>query len=146
MTLAERLSQKGWSAAEIEHALHHLAFAEQRKHPFVKLADVGTYWLLVFSVVLGVGALVKFVFPVLLLFPFIVGAVFTVLAAVVFGVLFSHVFRDIYDIRAKQHLLILFAVPLTSFSVTLMVLGRGWMLPLLFSLAFIALYVYWWVQ
>ena len=107
MPLSERLHQKGWTPAEIEHAMHHLSLAEERKEPLVKFSDISTYWLLLIAILVSITAVSALFLPFLRIIPKELSFIIMALVGAVFGILYAHVLHDIDQLSHKHHIFIL---------------------------------------
>jgi len=143
MALRERLHDKGWTSAEIEHAMYHMNLAEQRKHPFVKFTESSTYWLLMLAVGVTILAFSELMFPFLAALPMSISVVTVAIIGLMVGVLFGHVLHDLDNLTHNHHYFTLaFAAVLT------IVLAWKYILfAIIFVVAFSLQYVYhWWVK
>lgn len=145
MALAQRLQQKGWTSAEIEHAMLHLDLAEQKKHPFVKFTDKSVYWLFLFALVLGIVGLTEFVFPLVAILPGSLGWIILLPLGAVFGALFAHVLHGMDHLHDAHHTIVLFVTIAATILSSWVVLGEQRLFGLMFALTFVAFYGYhWW--
>lgn len=145
MGLEDRLKQKGWSEAEIKHAMYHLNLAEKTKHPLVRFTESSTYWLFFLSLLVCVGAVATLVFPVLHVLPYSVSLVIAGILGSIFGMLFSHVLHDIEDLARAHHALIMVALIASALFVSGYAVKTDLLLGLSFSVVFCAHYIYrWW--
>jgi hypothetical protein len=143
MTLAQRLHEKGWSPAEIEHAMHHLQLAEERKHPLVKFTDKSTYWLYLFAVVISIGAMSEFLFPFLRFVPKELSIIITAMVGSVFGVLYAHVLHDLDRLAHSHHVFIL-AVTVVCALAWSWYASHSVLFGAIFCVMFAVQYLYYW--
>jgi hypothetical protein len=142
MRVAERLSQKGWTSVEIEHAVHHFHLAEQRKHPYVRLAEVSVYWIYLLILVVGTLAISKLFFPLLAILPITFSLITLGVLGSVFGILFAHVLHE-YDLLSRAHHVgVLVGVVLASVGGAMS--GGYWLFSGVFAGLFVLDYAYYW--
>lgn len=145
MHLRDRLHEKGWSKDEIEHALYHLAVAQQAKHPAVKVTEALVYWLFVLALVVCVAAMATFFFPLLALLPASVGLITAAVLGATFGLMFSHVLQSIETLAPSHHILILILSFAVAEFATILVGVHDLLLGIVFGVLFAVQYVHtWW--
>ena len=151
MGLAERLHQKGWSQAEIDHAVSHMALAQQQKSKSRRVFEEFLYWLAMLLLAGGVILVVYYLVPFLnraaqeLGWPSSVGYTVVALLGIVVGILFAHLLHDIADLQQRHHAMVLFLAALTV-AITALLVGQ-YSVPLAatFATVFILYYsVVWW--
>lgn len=145
MSLAERLHAKGWSQAEIDHALHHMQIAEERKTPLRKFLEESVYWFILIAIV-GVELLFSYLlFPFFAALPSGLGYAASVVLGLVCGVLFGHVLHDIARLESRHHAFVLFLATFTALGASAYLAKHTMSLSIVFSASFILYYSYlWW--
>ncbi|MBU1202132.1 MAG: hypothetical protein KJ583_05790 [Nanoarchaeota archaeon] len=110
----ERLTEKGWSEEEIDKTMAILHRAKHNIHPHTYLLNKSIYWIALVLIILG-----NFIFSIMLI-PLILTLstwplyLIILLIALSFGVIMSVIIKDIEDLEAKHHLIILLVVPIIA--------------------------------
>jgi hypothetical protein len=145
MQLRDRLHEKGWSKDEIDHALYHLAAAQQAKHPAVRITEALVYWLFVLALVVCVAAMATFLFPLLAFLPASVSLVTVAVLGAVFGMLFSHTLQSIESLAPGHHVLIMVMTFAVAEFATIFVGVTDLLLGVVFGVLFCVQYAHtWW--
>lgn len=143
--LQDRLREKGWTSAEIEHAMHHMNIAEQKKHPFVKFTEKSIYGLLVFAIILTIVAFGRFVFPFLNLLPKSASYTTVAILGAVTSMFYSHVINDLEHASTQHHVFAIIAAIAAAISSAWLYADHAIFLAVLFSGTFTVQYLYaWW--
>ena len=131
---------KGWTSAEIEHAMYHMNVAEQRKHPFVKFTESSTYWIVLFAIGVFMYAFTIFLFPFFTILPLSVSLTLDAVVGLIAGILFGYMLHSIDELTHKHHAFVmLFTIVLT--------LAAGWQYKLyaiVLAAGFCVQYIYYW--
>ncbi len=145
MGLAERLHAKGWSQAEIDHALSHMKIAHKNRSLKDRMFEEGIYWLSMFILAVANVAIAWFLFPFLSQLPNALSISIAGVLGVVWGVLFGHLGNEISRLEPHRHSLVLFTAALTVVFTALAVGEFSIVLSVVFSGVFALYYSYlWW--
>ncbi len=151
MGLAQRLHQKGWSQAEIDHALSHMALAQKQKSSKRRFFEETLYWFALLLLALANVVIVYYLVPFLdgaartLNWPSSVNFTIVGVLGVVVGILFAHLLHDVAELERKHHSFVLFLATLTV-AVSAFLVGQ-YSLPLAatFATVFVLYYsIVWW--
>ena len=145
MGLAERLRAKGWSQAEINHAVGHMKIALHGRTVKDRLFEEGVYWLSMAILAAANVAIAWFLFPFLSQLPHSLSISIAGVLGVVWGVLFGHLGNEIAQLEPHRHSLVLFTAALTVAFTALAVGEFSVVLSVVFSGVFVVYYSYlWW--
>ena len=113
----KNLSEKGWAAHEIEHAMSILSSAEAKKPKILRSIDSSMYHL-TFILAIVVHLILSVMFVLLSLVMNSVGLyIFVMIIGISFGALFSHMMESLKHLTQRQH--IIAAAYLTALSLVI---------------------------
>jgi hypothetical protein len=145
MGLAERLQNKGWTQAEIDHAVHHMGEAEKMRTPRSRAFEEAVYWLNIFILAASNVAISWFLFPFLSQLPRSLSLSIAAMLGILWGVLIGHLCHEVARLEAHRHSLVLFTAALTVAFTAIAVGSYSVILSIVFSGTFVVYYSYlWW--
>lgn len=121
---AERLREKGWSEAEIKHAQKIVSKAKRHKHPHQDLLNETIFWGML---TLAAGTMVAVTYWIIPLFIFSSSSILypiIIIIGLTFGVLISHVLKDLDHLKLHHHVILIATLPITGIISFLGILGK----------------------
>jgi hypothetical protein len=145
MGLAERLERKGWSKAEIDHAVSHMDESRKNRSLKTRVFEESIYWLNIFILAASNVAISWFLFPFLSQLPRSLSLSIAAVLGVLWGVLIGHLGHEVARLEPQRHSLVLFTAALTVAFTALAVGSYSVVLSVVFSGTFVVYYSYlWW--
>ena len=108
----KKLKSKGWTDAEIKHAMSTVKKAQKKKNPKIKLLDENLYWIFLLVACLGNLAFSISLIPIMAVMPswylyFMVG-----LTGLLFGALFTTLINDVDSLDTRHHIIYSVMIPI----------------------------------
>ena len=120
----ERLKEKGWSEKEIKHTQKILHKIKRRKHPHHNLLNESIFWGLLFLVISTIIGVSYWISPLFVYSKNSILYSILIIIGLSFGVLFSHIIKDLDHLKAHHHIIISVSLPASGILGFLTILGR----------------------
>lgn len=120
----ERLKEKGWSKEEIAQTQKILGKIKKRRHPHHKLLGESVFWGLLFLVIGTIIAVSYWIAPLFIYSQSIILYPILIIVGLTFGMLFSHIIKDLDHLQVHHHIIIHITLPATAIISFVTILGR----------------------
>lgn len=121
---AERLREKGWSEAEIQHAQKIVSRAKRHKHPHQDVLNETIFWGMLILAGSTMVAVTYWILPLFIISTDSILYPILIIIGLSFGMLINHVIKDLDHLKLHHHIILSATLPIIGLVSFLSVLGR----------------------